>query len=112
MASVPIDPAKLAVRPALLDSHATHVANATEVSRTFAARHAGYVGECVAAWAGSSAEALAELGAHWETTDARLHGRISAFSAAMSEGGRLYMEMEEQHAHRFTVLVPRAPSAQ
>lgn len=112
MASVPIDPAKLAVRPALLDTHATQVADATEVSRTFAARHAGYVGECAAAWVGDSAEALAELGAHWESTDARVHGRISAFSAAMREGGRLYTAMEEEHAHRFTVLVPRAPGAQ
>ena len=112
MASVPIDPAKLAVRPALLDTHASHVADATEVSRTFAARHAGYVSECAAAWAGTSAEALAELGAHWEMTDARLHGRIGAFSAAMREGGRLYTAMEDEHAHRFTVLVPRAPTAQ
>lgn len=112
MASAPINSATLSVRPALLDSHASHVANATEVSRTFATRHAGYVSECAAAWAGTSAEALAELGAHWESSDARLHERVSAFTAAMREGGRLYTAMEDEHAHAFTVLVPRAQGAQ
>lgn len=112
VAAVPIDPATLSVRPALLDAHASRVADATGVSATFSARHITYLGECAAAWAGSSAEALVELGAHWETADARLHGRVGEFSAAIREGGRLYTAMEEQHAHAFTVLVPRAPSAQ
>ncbi|MCV7386389.1 hypothetical protein [Mycolicibacter longobardus] len=111
MASVPIDPAKLSVRPALLHAHASRVADATDVSRTFAARHAGYLGDCAAAWAGASAEALAELTAHWEATDERLHGRVHAFSEAMREGGRHYRAMEEEHARMFTVLVPRGPGA-
>lgn len=111
MASVPINPAKLSVRPALLDTHAAQVADATAVSRTFAARHAGYVGECATAWAGTSAQALAELSSHWEATDTRLHGRISEFSAAMREGGRLYSATEQERAHKFTVLVPRASGA-
>lgn len=111
MALVPIDPGKLSVRPELLDEHAARVASATDVSRTFAARHAGYVDECAVAWAGSSAEALAELSAHWEATDARLHGSVGAFSEAMREGGRHYAVMEQEHARRFTVLVPRRPDA-
>ncbi|MEB3032539.1 hypothetical protein [[Mycobacterium] nativiensis] len=111
MASVPIDPAKIAVRPVLLDAHASGVVDATDVARTFAARHAGYLGECAAAWAGSSAEALAELSGHWEATDARLHGRVGAFADAMCEGGRHYTAMEEEHARMFTVLVPRGTNA-
>ncbi len=111
MASVPSDPTKLSVDPAQLHAHASRVADATEVSRTFAARHAGYLGECAAAWAGSSAEALVELSAHWEAADARLHGRVHAFSEAMREGGRHYTAMEEEHAARFTVLVPRGTGA-
>jgi uncharacterized protein YukE len=112
MASVPINSATLSVRPALLDTHASNVANATDVSATFAARHAGYVDECAAVWAGTSAEALAELSAHWESSDAKLHGRVHAFTAAMREGGRLYTATEEEHAHRFTALAPRVPCAQ
>jgi uncharacterized protein YukE len=111
MASVPIDPAKLSVHPAQLHAQASRVADATDVSRTFAARHAGYVGECAAAWAGSSAEALAELSAHWEAADARLHGRVGAFTEAMREGGRHYTAMEEEHARMFTVLVLRGTGA-
>jgi uncharacterized protein YukE len=111
MASVPSDPAKLSVDPAQLHAHASRVADATEVSRTFAARHAGYVGECAAAWAGSSAEALAELSAHWEAADARLHGRVHAFAEAIHEGGRRYTAMEQEHARMFTVLVPRGTGA-
>jgi len=111
MASVPSDPTKLSVDPAQLHAHASRVADATEVSRTFAARHAGYLGECAAAWAGSSAEALVELSAHWEAADARLHGRVHAFSEAMRDGGRHYTAMEEEHAGRFTVLVPRGTGA-
>ncbi|ORW96021.1 hypothetical protein AWC28_10815 [Mycolicibacter terrae] len=87
------------------------MAAATEVSRTFAARHAGYVGDCAAAWAGSSAEALAELSAHWKSADARLHGRVHAFAEAIREGGRRYTAMEQEHAGRFTVLVPRESGA-
>lgn len=111
MASMPIDPAKLSVDPAQLHAHASRVADATDVSRTFAARHAGYVGECAAAWAGSSAEALAELSAHWEAADARLHGRVGAFTESMREGGCHYTAMEEEHARMFTVLVPRGTGA-
>ncbi|CAJ1497749.1 hypothetical protein MU0083_001754 [[Mycobacterium] kokjensenii] len=109
---MPIDPATLSVRPALLDTHASRLADATDVSATFSARHITYLGECAAAWAGDSAEALAELGTHWQSADAQVHRRVGEFAVAMREGGRLYTAMEEQHAHAFTVLVPRAPSAQ
>lgn len=107
MALTPSDPAKISVQPELLHSHASRVADATDVARTFAARHAGYLSDCAAAWAGSSAEALAALNAHWEATDARLHGRVQVFSEAMREGGRHYTAMEQEHARRFSVLVPR-----
>jgi hypothetical protein len=72
MASVPIDPAKISVRPESLHSHASRVADAT---------------------------------------DARLHGRVQVFSEAMREGGRHYTAMEEEHARRFAVLVPRGSGA-
>lgn len=111
MASVPIDPAMISVQPALLDTHASRVADATDVANAFSVRHAGYLGECATAWAGSSAEALAELAAHWEAADAELHGRVSAFSEAMREGGRRYTAMEQEHARMFTVLVPKGTGA-
>ncbi|WP_165604376.1 MULTISPECIES: hypothetical protein [Mycolicibacter] len=51
------------------------------------------------------------MSAHWEAADARLHGRVHAFSEAMRDGGRHYTAMEEEHAGRFTVLVPRGTGA-
>ena len=104
MAAVPIDPPQISVHPELLDTHGTHVANATDVSRTFGARHAGYVAECAEAWAGSSAAALAELSAHWETTDTRVHGRIGGFSDAIRDGGRRWTATEETRAFQFRTL--------
>ena len=104
MASNPIDQAQLSVHPELLHTHGSRVADATDVARTFGNRHAGYISECAAAWAGASAEALAELSGHWETSDAQLHGRIGAFSAAMCEGGHRYTTMEDTHAFKFTAL--------
>lgn len=68
MASNPIYPARLSVHPELLHAHASRVVDATDVARTFGARHAGDISECAAAWAGASAEALAELSAHWEAS--------------------------------------------
>jgi len=107
MASVPTGPRTVSVHPALLHAHASQVADATDVARTFAARHAGYLSECPAACAGASARALGELSAHWEAADARLHGSVHGFSEAMREGGRHYTAMEEEHARMFTMLVPR-----
>ncbi|MEB3069856.1 WXG100 family type VII secretion target [[Mycobacterium] vasticus] len=108
MAANPIDPAKLSVHPELLHTHASRVADATDVARTFGGRHAGYISECATAWAGASAEALAELSAHWETSDAQLHGRVGAFSTAIREGGHRYTATEDANAFKFTALRKRS----
>lgn len=108
MASNPVYPAKLSVQPELLHTHASRVSDATDVVRTFGGRHAGYISECAAVWAGASAEALAELSAHWEVSDAHLHGRVGAFSTAIREGGHRYTAMEDAHAFKFTALRKRS----
>jgi len=108
MASNPVHPAKLSVHPELLHTHASRVADATDVARTFGGRHAGYIGECATAWAGDSAAALAELSAHWEVSDAQLHGRVGAFSTAIREGGHRYTAMEDAHAFKLTALRKRS----
>ncbi|WP_154677582.1 hypothetical protein [Mycolicibacter icosiumassiliensis] len=107
MAAVPIDPATISVRPAVLDAQGVRVGEVTDVACRFAGRHAGWLQECATAWAGQSAVALTQLSAHWEATDARLHARVSGLAAAMRDGGRHFMAMEDEHARMFAALTAR-----